>query len=268
MNTASNTNPTIAIFDSGIGGFTALAEAARLFPAENFLFYADTAHVPYGEKPLAQVQELTAAAVADILTYNVKAIIIACNTATSAAAQQLRARYAIPILGMEPAIKPALLGTSAEQRVLLLCTPLTAEGQKLSSLVEQVDSAGRVDCLPLPQLVTLAEQLDFDSPKLRQCLEQTVLSRDLSRYGAMVLGCTHFVWYRELLRQLLPAHIRLYDGNRGTLNYLRNILREQGSDPAAPGSGQRQIIAHFTAPISAAKQAALTDKLGEPLVIV
>lgn len=263
-----NSKPYIAFFDSGVGGFTALIEVVKMFPADSFLFYGDTAHVPYGERSIADVRELTEKAVAEIAGYGVKAIVIACNTATSAAAKQLREKYDIPILGMEPAIKPALLATGpSARRVLLLCTPLTAQGQKLSSLVELIDTEERLDCVPLPGLVTLAEELDFSSSRVMACLEQNILSRPLEQYGAIVLGCTHFVWYRELLRQVLPAHIQLFDGNSGTLKYLQRILQKSAVDKAQEPN-RREILAHFTKSISPEKAAVLQHKLGEPLRIV
>lgn len=257
----------IAIFDSGIGGFTALQTAVTLFPTENFLFYADTQNVPYGVKSAAQVKELTLKAAADIVAYGVKALVLACNTATSAAAASLRDMYQFPILGMEPAIKPALTATRdllAYNRVLLLCTPLTMQGGKLAENIGKVDLEHRVDCRPLPGLVDFAEDMEFYGPRVTDYLQTNVVEPVRENYGAVVLGCTHFIWYKNLLRQLLPAHISLFDGNVGTLNHLRNILAGCHAEKTGPGQ-EREILLHFTGDIGKKKLATLISHIPEPV---
>lgn len=260
----------IAIFDSGIGGFTALQTAVTLFPAEKFLFYADTQNVPYGVKSAAQVKELALKAAADIVTYGVKALVLACNTATSAAAASLRERYQFPILGMEPAIKPALAATqalSANNRVLLLCTPLTMQGGKLAENISKIDLEHRVDCRPLPGLVAFAEKMEFSGSRVTDYLLANVVEPAREDYGAVVLGCTHYIWYKELLRELLPARISLFDGNVGTLNHLRSILADRHAEQAAPGP-KREILLHFTGDIGNEKLAALISRIQEPVKII
>lgn len=260
----------IAIFDSGLGGFTTLSDAIHKFPNENFLFYADTKHVPYGEKPLQTVRELTINAVKEILSYNVKAVILACNTATSAAADQLRAENKTPIIGMEPAIKPALSSLdkhSPANRVLLLSTQLTMKGEKLTRLTEQIDQDKQIDCIPLPRLVELAEAMDFDSPEVIRCLHEAILSCNPRQYGAVVLGCTHFIWYKNLLKSLLPSHTKLFDGNAGTLNHLYNILQAKNQLTASPNK-KRTITLHFTDPPDPLKVQMLTSKLNCPVQII
>lgn len=237
----------IAIFDSGIGGFTTLLDALDIFPAENFLFYSDTANVPYGEKPISIVKNLTMKSIENIIKYDVKAIVLACNTATSAAGMEFRKDYAIPIIGMEPAIKPALTVTQSKtksNRVLLLSTPLTMKGDKLTNLLEVVDNDNRVDCLALPELVIYAEEMDFASQRVVNYIKEKILNLNLEQYGAIVLGCTHFIWYRELLRKLLPHNIGIFDGNEGTLHYLQYILSK--SDCLEKKSDSQNVILHFT----------------------
>lgn len=260
----------IAVFDSGMGGFTTLLDAVTRFPDENFLFYADTKHVPYGEKPLHVTRELTMNSVKEILSYHVKAIILACNTATSAAAEQLRAAYQVPVIGMEPAVKPALASLDKDtpaDRVLLLSTQLTMQGKKLTELIRQIDPDQRIDCLPLPGLVELAEAMDFNSPDVIRYLNETVLSRNLQQYGAVVLGCTHFIWYKDLLKSLLPSHTRLFDGNAGTLNNLHNILQEKGQLTVCQNN-ERTIALHFTGKPEPQKIQMLTHKLNCPVTII
>lgn len=234
---------SVAIFDSGVGGFTVLLDAVQVFSDEDFLYYADTANVPYGEKTAEEVRKLVEASVKKIKEHEVKAIVLACNTATSAAANMLREHSDIPIIGMEPAIKPALAATS--KKVLLLSTELTARGKKLKELLNEVDKDNRVEILALPELVMLAEKMDWTSEKAEKYLNDTVLARDLSKYGAIVLGCTHFIWYKGLLSKILPENIQIFDGNAGTLERLRKILEDTKMlEPA--GRDDREIKLIFT----------------------
>lgn len=218
----------IGIFDSGVGGLTVLCEAQRLLPNEDYIYYADTANVPYGEKTREEVSGLVSDAVAFIVKQGVKAIVIACNTATSAAACQLRAKYDIPIIGMEPAIKPAVeRSRSTHKRVLVTATPMTLKEEKLHNLIERSESTDIVDLLPLPGLVRFAEKLDFDSEAVISYLSQQLSPYDLNNYEALVLGCTHFLYYKTILKKLLPAGVELIDGNQGTVRQLKRVLEEK-----------------------------------------
>lgn len=259
----------IAIFDSGIGGFTALLNAVTLFPKESFLFYADTKNVPYGVKSVDEVEELTVNAVAEIAKYGVKAVVLACNTATSAAAAQLRGIYQFPVLGMEPAIKPALEATRSQtlNRVLLLCTPLTMQGGKLAENIRRIDHEQHVDCKPLPELVEFAEKMEFGGSRVMAYLKANVLDKVQEHYGAVVLGCTHFIWYKDLLKELLPAHIKLFDGNTGTLNNLRGILASR-NEQATGTNLQREILLHFTGDIDEVKLMTLVNRMHLPVKVV
>jgi glutamate racemase len=219
---------SIAIFDSGIGGITFLREAWRHLPAENFIYFADTENVPYGTRSADEVRRLVNEAVGFLSRQDIKALVIACNTATSAAVNDLRSRYAFPILGMEPAIKPALRH-AAGKRVLVFSTSLTCSGDKLRLLCSSIDRNHQVDALPLDELVQTAERFDFDSPRVRKIVSDKLSRIDATAYGAVVLGCTHFIHYRSLIAQALPADIRIFDGNRGTLNNLCRILRLEQS---------------------------------------
>ena len=153
----------IGIFDSGIGGLTVLHQAMITLPQEEYLYYADTDHVPYGIRPKEEILEFVDNALRFMLGKGVKAVIIACNTATSAAIKTLRSRYSLPILGMEPAVKPAVAREEEGKRVMVAATPLTLREEKLRNLLHQVDKHHTVDLLPLPELVRFAEREEFTS---------------------------------------------------------------------------------------------------------
>lgn len=215
----------IAFFDSGLGGITVLKEAMTQLPHEQFLYYADTKHVPYGSKPKEDVKRFILDAAADIMRNDIKALVVACNTATSIAIAELRVRYAIPIVGMEPAVKPAVeMNRPLGRRVLVLATALTLRESKYHELVNRVDDLSIVDSLPLPELVPYCEALQFDEAVLADYFRRQFEPYDLNEYGTLVLGCTHYPFYRQLLAKLVPPHISIIDGSRGTVRRLRELL--------------------------------------------
>ena len=211
----------IAFFDSGIGGLSVLAEALRRFSGADFLYFADEDHVPYGTKSRAQIVRLSLDAVGFLVSRGADAVVVACNTATSAAISELRGAFSVPVIGMEPAVKLAADSFGARP-TLLIATPLTIAGEKLARLV------GRLECetwsLPLPRLVEFAQDLEFDSPAVRAYLSEELAKFELERLGSLVLGCTHFNYFKDVLREILPPHVRIIDGIGGTLNRLASEL--------------------------------------------
>lgn len=211
----------IAFFDSGIGGLSVLAEALARFRDAEFLYFADEDYVPYGTKSRAEIVRLSLDAVGFLVSRGAEAIVVACNTATSAAISELRGAFSVPVIGMEPAVKLAADSFGARP-TLLIATPLTIAGEKLARLV------GRLECetwsLPLPRLVEFAQDLEFDSPAVRAYLQGELGKFELARLGSLVLGCTHFNYFKDVLREILPPHVRIIDGIGGTLNRLASEL--------------------------------------------
>lgn len=217
----------IAIFDSGIGGISVLDEALRHLPSENFIYFADSLHVPYGTKTKEQVVGHVVDAVESLLPYGIKALVVACNTATSIAIEELRRRYDFIVIGMEPAVKPALeTSNQAGQRVLVLATPLTLKEEKFRRLVTGLDRRHSVDALPLPELVQYCESFQFDEDVIVPYFESKFAPYDWSRYGVIVLGCTHYSFYSNVLRKMVPGHIDIIDGNAGTVRHLKHQLEK------------------------------------------
>lgn len=216
----------IGIFDSGIGGMTLLHQAVATLPKENFIFYADTDHVPYGTKTKEQVIGFVDEVMQFMIAHDCKAVVIACNTATSVAAEIMRDRYEIPIIGIEPAVKPAV-EQSAGKRVMVVATPLTIQEEKLKNLVEKVDDAHLVDLLALPKLVSFAERGEFDSDEVYNYLKAELSPFSLEDYGELVLGCTHFNYFKDSFRKLLPSCVQMIDGSTGTVNQLRRVLEKK-----------------------------------------
>lgn len=220
----------IGVFDSGIGGITVLHDALKMLPDEDYIYYADTLNVPYGPKPKDEVKKYVFNAVEFIIKQGVKAVVIACNTATSVAVKDLRVKYSIPIIGMEPAVKPAIENNKdINKRVLVTATALTLKEEKLQNLIARLDSEHIVDLLPLPGLVEFAERFEFDEQIVLPYLQSELSKYDLSKYEAIVLGCTHFPLYKDMFRKLLPPYVNIIDGNNGTVKNLKRILTEMNS---------------------------------------
>lgn len=217
----------IGVFDSGIGGLSLLHEAMTELPEEQFIFYADRAHVPYGEKTVEQIQGYMREVADFMVEKGVKAIVIACNTATSAGAEVLRREYDIPIIGMEPAVKKAV-DDYGNKRILVAATPITVRGEKMQHLIERVDKDNLVDLIPLPKLVRFAESGIFEGKEVEDYLREAFGDRDFSQYDSFVLGCTHFNYFKKAIRSILPESIHFVDGNEGTVRRLRNELDKIG----------------------------------------
>lgn len=218
----------IAVFDSGIGGLTVLHQAIKLLPNENYIFYADTAHVPYGEKPKNMVKKYVMEAGDFLAARNLKALVIACNTATSIAIEDLRRMFSFPVLGIEPAVKPAVRQSEKNRKkVLVLATRLTLQEEKYHHLVESLDKHDIVDGLPLPGLVTFAEKGDFSEKHVVSYLRDQLKDFDLNQYGTVVLGCTHFPFFKDSVSKIFPAETDIIDGSSGTARNLKRVLEQR-----------------------------------------
>lgn len=217
----------IGFFDSGIGGITVLHQALKYLPNEDYIFYADTSHVPYGEKTKEEVREYIFNAVDFIASQGVKALVIACNTATSIAVDDLRQKYDFPILGIEPAVKPAIQSCEGKRKkVLVLATNLTLREEKFHNLVKSIDHHEIVESLPLPGLVQFAEEFEFREDKVIPYLKEKLSSFDLKQYGTIVLGCTHFPYFENSIKKIFPEDVDIISGSTGTAKNLKRILEK------------------------------------------
>lgn len=213
----------IGFFDSGIGGISVLGEALCHAKNTTFLYYADTKHVPYGEKEPAEIKDYVYEAVDFLANKSIDALVVACNTATSVAIKDLRTDYHFPIIGIEPAIKPAvshLQNNGQRNIVLVTATDVTLRMDKLNKLLKDLDVEDHVERLSLQELVRFAEKGDFSSEEVLLYLQERFKLVDLSEISTLVLGCTHFSFFKPVLKTILPKEIRIIDGNAGTINRL------------------------------------------------
>ena len=214
---------SVGVFDSGVGGISTLGAMVRLLPAERFIYFGDTRNAPYGTKTTDEVIRCVQDVVTELEKERIKALAIACNTATGAAAAVLRAEKDYPVIGIEPALKPAWEAKPTE-RILVLATPLTIRQEKFARLMAQYGE----HAVPLPceGLMELVEK--EDEKGARRYLEEIFDREDLAHTGAVVLGCTHYVFLRPMIRAMLPERILITDGNEGTARQLRRVLKEHG----------------------------------------
>jgi len=231
----------IVFLDSGVGGISTLAEAQKLLPQENYIYYADIVNAPYGDKELPTVRDLTEKAVNYLSKYEPKAFVIACNTATAASVVSLRMQYNIPIVGLEPALKPAL---KQQGKLLILGTALTVNAEKLQNLMHRYAQDRQVIALPCSGLVELIED-DLYSPQVERYLKN-MLAPLVEEAAGLILGCTHYVFLRTILQKLYPQ-LPLFDGNAGAARRLRDLLSEK--DLLGGGSGRLEFLSSYTDPV-------------------
>lgn len=223
----------IGIFDSGLGGISVLKEAVHLMPNEHFIFYGDNENAPYGTKTQEQIDSCVQNVVDRLLQRDVKALLIACNTATAASAKRLRSELTIPVIGMEPALKPAHELRHSGQ-ILVLATPATLHMDKFLHLMElygegavPVEGYGIVECV---------EDGQVRGERILSVLHGLLDEHLKKKTDAIVLGCTHYPLIREALAQVAPG-VPLIDGNLGTVRQLRRVLERDGllCPPGEPG---------------------------------
>ena len=218
----------IGIFDSGLGGLSVLRTALRMLPDERFLYYGDIANAPYGTKTEDAVYACARRVTGLLTQRGIKALVIACNTATCAAAAQLRAEYGdFIIVGMEPALKLAH-DQCPEGRIIVLATPVSLASEKYRRLYENYGA--RAVSLPCPGLMEFVERGDTCSEALKAYLREKLAPylADGQTPAAVVLGCTHYVFLKKTVQSLLPAATRVLDGNEGTVRQLRRRLDGAG----------------------------------------
>lgn len=218
----------IGVFDSGVGGISVLRELALLMPNENYIFYGDSENAPYGTKTLEEVRRLTRADAEYLAERGVKALVAACNTATSAAIHILREKYRdMPVIGIEPALKPAVL-SKPNPKVLVMATPMTLREEKFHTLMLRFQNQAEIIPLPCPGLVEFVERGELESAGLRNFLETLFGDYRKKEIDAVVLGCTHYPFVRNMIEQTLGPQAAVFDGGAGTARETRRKLQEFG----------------------------------------
>lgn len=217
----------IGFFDSGVGGLSVMKKAIEIMPSEDYIYFGDSKNAPYGVKKVSEVRDLTFKAVEFLLSKGVKGVAVACNTATSAAVAELRVVYPnLPLVGIEPALKPAVelkkIGS-----ILIMATPMTLKERKFSGLMEKYGEQSKIIPVPCAGLVEFIEKGILDSEELEKYLFDKVTTYKEEKIGAIVLGCTHYPFIKEALSKVVGLDVEIVDGSLGTVKELRRRLLDK-----------------------------------------
>ena len=221
------TERPIAVFDSGVGGISVLRELVRLMPDENYIFFGDSKNAPYGGKSLEEVRKLTERHVRHLLSEEAKAVVIACNTATSADVSILRKEYPdVPVVGIEPALKPAVQFME-HPRVLVMATPMTIREEKFHRLMARYENDAEIYPLACPGIVEFVERGELNSEELKKFLHKLLKPYCNGAVDAVVLGCTHYPFVKDAIADVMGNAVKFFDGGAGVARETRRRLMEK-----------------------------------------
>lgn len=229
-------NRPIGIFDSGVGGLSVLKQAIKILPNEDFIYFGDSANAPYGTKNVDEVKKLTYNAIDFFINKECKAVVIACNTATSVAIDDIRKKYFnIPIVGIEPALKPAVEFHKTGS-IIIMATPITLAERKFNNLMHKYEKESKIIPLPCAGLVELIECGIIEGEKVNEYLRNKLDNLLDTNISAIVLGCTHYPFIKKELSKIVGEDVCIIDGSEGTAKQLKrklllsNIANEQNKD--------------------------------------
>jgi len=217
----------IGMFDSGVGGLSVMKEVRALLPAEDIVYYADTAYCPYGQKTAREIQARCFHISDFLLAKGAKMIIVACNTASIAALDAMRQKYKVPIVGMEPAVKPASR-LSKSGKIGVMATGVTIAGERFSSLIERFGTGVEVFNQPCPGLVEHVEAGRVEGPEVEALLRKYLTPMLEFGVDAIVLGCTHYPFLRKAVEKIAGLHVTVIDTGAAVARQAARILEENG----------------------------------------
>jgi glutamate racemase len=217
----------IGVFDSGVGGLSVLRHIRAELPGEDLLYVADSAYAPYGSKTPEQIRQRALVLAGFLIAKGAKALVIACNTATAAAAAMLRERYSLPIVGMEPAVKPAVAATRSGV-VGVLATSGTLQSARFAALLENYGQNVRVVTQAAHGLVECVERGEIDSPATRALLWQYIEPLLAQGADTLVLGCTHYPFLRQPIESLVGDRVTIIDTGSAVARQLYRRLESDG----------------------------------------
>lgn len=217
----------IGFLDSGLGGISVLREALNIMPNENYIYFGDSKNAPYGIKTKKEIRDLTFNTVEFLLAKGAKGIVVACNTATSAAVAELRLVYPdIPLVGIEPAIKPAVeLGKNG--KILMMATPMTVKQDKFKYLLNRYKDKADIVPIPCEGLMEFVENGKFEGEELEAYLKDKLYGYDSSNTSAIVLGCTHYTFVSDAIKSIIGNGVEIIDGGLGTAREIKRRLAEK-----------------------------------------
>ncbi len=248
----------IGVFDSGVGGISVLREMVALMPNENFIYFGDSLNAPYGTKSVTDVQDLTIKNAEMLLEMGAKAIVIACNTATSVGAEILRKKYPdIPIVGVEPALKPAVLHQE-NSKILVMATDITIREQKFRELLNKYSPKGEIYLLPCPGLMDWVEKGILEGKEVENFVDNLLMPYK-NRVDSIVLGCTHYPFLKNVIKKVMGEKVKLFDGGEGTARELLRRLKCMNIQNTGQNMGNIKLLNSNNCPEETALSKALLD---------
>lgn len=230
----------VGIFDSGVGGLSVLRFFHRLAPHERVIYFADTAHFPYGSRPVPEVRKFSFAVVNRLLTSDVKLIIVACNTASAAAVSDLREAFPIPFVGMVPGVKPAA-ESSRSGRVAILATPGTLDGDLYARVVDDFGRGTKITNVPGTGLAELVERGEAGTEAARSAVRAALAPEVAAGADTVVLGCTHYHFLSDDIRAEFPG-VAIVDTSEAVARRAVQVLAEGGLEAPETQEGELDLI--------------------------
>jgi glutamate racemase len=218
----------IGIFDSGVGGLSVTREIMALLPAQPIIYLADQAHAPYGQRPLMEIRALSEGIARFLLAEDAGVVVVACNTASAAALHWLREQFpAVPFVGMEPALKPAVERTRSGQ-VGVIATAATFQGELFASLLDRYAGRVAIHTQICPELVPLVEAGELDSPRARGAVAEYLAPLLMAGIDQLVLGCTHYPFLRPLIEEMVGTDVSVIDPAPAVARQTSRVLAQHG----------------------------------------
>jgi glutamate racemase len=232
----------VGFMDSGVGGIAVLKSAAALLPNENFLFYGDIGNAPYGSRGDEEIKSLVLDAVKVLMDMGIKALVVACNTATSAAIEDIRVKYPdMPVLGMEPAIKPACEELPGG-RIAVMATPAALRMKRFQDQLNHFCSNADIISVPCPGLSRLIEERGPDSRAVMDYLKELFKTNSVEGVDGIVVGCTHYIFIERHIRKYTGTAM-IFNGVEGTVRHLKRRLESAGIANADGRAGSIRLFA-------------------------
>jgi len=224
---SSSRQRAVAVFDSGVGGLSVMREIARQLPHEDILYFADSANCPYGPRPLEEVRKLSEAVTAFLIQQGAKIVVVACNTASAASLHHLRAIFPVPVVGMEPAIKPAVAMTRSN-KVGVIATPVTFQGELFARLVERFAADVEVYTQVCPGLVERVEAGLIEDAETETLVASYLKPMLEAGIDSLVLGCTHYPFLRKTIERVVGPGVAVIDPSPAVARQTGRVLEREG----------------------------------------
>jgi glutamate racemase len=215
----------LGVFDSGLGGLSVVREIRKRLPREEIVYIADSAYVPYGGRPLEEIRERATTIVGALVDRGAKTVVIACNTASGAAIDDLRATFSLPIVGLEPAVKPAAASTEVG-RIAVLATPATLRTERFHRLVDRHAAGVELLKVPCPGFVELVESGRLDGPEASRVVGEALAPVIEAGVDRVVLGCTHYPFLTPLITSLLGDEVQVLDSGEAVARQVERVLAQ------------------------------------------